>query len=36
LATALELITTRHQAYLANDDMKKLCLAQIHKYSSPI
>jgi CDP-glucose 4,6-dehydratase len=34
LATSLELITTWHQAYLANDDMKKLCLAQIHKYSS--
>ena len=36
LATSLELITTWHQAYLANDDMKKLCLAQIHKYSSSI
>jgi CDP-glucose 4,6-dehydratase len=34
LATSLELITTWHQAYLVNDDMKKLCLAQIHKYTS--
>jgi CDP-glucose 4,6-dehydratase len=33
LATALELITTWHHAYLANDDMKKLCLAQIQQYS---
>lgn len=36
LATALELITTWHQAYLANDNMKKLCLAQIQQYSSAI
>jgi CDP-glucose 4,6-dehydratase len=36
LATALELITTWHQAYLANDDMKKLCLTQIQQYSSAI
>ena len=36
LATSLELITTWHQAYLANDDMKKLCLAQIHNYSTSI
>ena len=36
LATSLELITTWHHANLANDDMKKLCLAQIHKYSSSI
>ena len=36
LATALELITCWHQAYLANDDLKKLCLAQIQQYSSAI
>ena len=36
LATALKLITTWHQAYMANDDMKKLCLAQIDQYSSTI
>jgi CDP-glucose 4,6-dehydratase len=34
LATSLELITTWHQAYLANEDMKKLCLSQIQKHSS--
>ena len=33
LATALELITTWHQAYLVKDDMRKMCFAQIHKYS---
>jgi CDP-glucose 4,6-dehydratase len=33
LATALPHITAWHQAWLANDDMKKLCLAQIQKYS---
>ena len=33
LATALPHIATWHQAWLANDDMKKLCLAQIQKYS---
>ena len=36
LATALELITSWHQAYLANVDLKKLCLAQIQQYSSAI
>ncbi len=36
LATALELITAWHQAYLAKDDIRKLCLAQIKKYSSAI
>ncbi len=36
LATALELITTWHHAYLAKGDMKKLCLAQIQKYSCAI
>jgi CDP-glucose 4,6-dehydratase len=36
LATALELITTWHQAYLTNDDMKKLCLTQIQQYSLAI
>ncbi len=36
LETALELITTWHQAYLAKSDMKKLCLAQIQHYSSAI
>jgi len=36
LATALPHITTWHQAWLANDDMKKLCLAQIQKYSLAI
>jgi CDP-glucose 4,6-dehydratase len=36
LATALAHITTWHQAWLANDDMKKLCLAQIHQYSLAI
>jgi CDP-glucose 4,6-dehydratase len=34
LAKALELIVAWHQAYLANDDMKKHCLAQIHQYST--
>jgi CDP-glucose 4,6-dehydratase len=33
LASALAHITTWHQAWLANDDMKKLCLAQIQQYS---
>ena len=33
LATALPHIITWHQAWLANDDMKKFCLAQIQKYS---
>jgi CDP-glucose 4,6-dehydratase len=33
LATALPHITSWHQAWLANDDMKKLCSAQIQKYS---
>jgi CDP-glucose 4,6-dehydratase len=33
LASALGHITTWHQAWLANDDMKKLCLAQIQHYS---
>jgi CDP-glucose 4,6-dehydratase len=36
LATALELITSWYQAYITNDDMKKLCLAQVHQYSSTI
>lgn len=36
LATALELITTWHQAYLDKEDMQKLCLAQIQHYSSAI
>jgi CDP-glucose 4,6-dehydratase len=36
LATALELITSWHQAYLANVDTKKLCLAQIQDYSAAI
>jgi CDP-glucose 4,6-dehydratase len=36
LATALELITTWHQAYLTGAEMKKLCLAQIQQYSSAI
>jgi CDP-glucose 4,6-dehydratase len=36
LATALELITTWHHAYLAKNDLRKLCLAQIQQYSSPI
>lgn len=36
LATALELITSWHQAYLIDTDMKKLCLAQIQQYSSAI
>jgi CDP-glucose 4,6-dehydratase len=36
LATALPHITSWHQAWLANDDMKKLCLAQIQKYSLAI
>ena len=36
LATALENITVWHQAYLANADMKKLCLAQIEQYLSVI
>jgi CDP-glucose 4,6-dehydratase len=34
LADALELITCWHQAYLADEDMKKLCLAQIKQYHS--
>lgn len=36
LATALAHITTWHQAWLANDDMKKVCLAQIQQYSLAI
>jgi CDP-glucose 4,6-dehydratase len=36
LATALKLITVWHQAFLANADMKKLCLTQIKQYSSTI
>jgi CDP-glucose 4,6-dehydratase len=36
LATSLELITSWHQAYLSNTDMKKLCLAQIQHYSLAI
>ncbi len=36
LATALEHITSWHQALLANEDMKKLCLTQIQQYSSAI
>ena len=36
LATALELITTWHQAYLANEDMRKLSLAQIQEYTFAI
>ena len=36
LATALEFITTWHEAYLANGDMKKMCQAQIQQYSSAI
>ncbi len=36
LATALEFITTWHQAYLDKNDMKKQCLAHIHRYSSAI
>ncbi|HEY8906632.1 MAG TPA: CDP-glucose 4,6-dehydratase, partial [Rhodoferax sp.] len=36
LATALAHITTWHQAWLVNDDMKKLCLAQIQQYSLAI
>jgi CDP-glucose 4,6-dehydratase len=33
LARALAHITTWHQAWLAHEDMKKLCLAQIQQYS---
>jgi len=36
LATALELITTWHKAYIEKTDMKKLCLEQIKQYSSTI
>jgi CDP-glucose 4,6-dehydratase len=36
LGTALELITTWHQAYVAKDDMRKLCQTQIQQYSSAI
>ena len=36
LATALAHITTWHQAWLANDDMKNQCLAHIQKYSLAI
>ena len=36
LASALELITSWHKAYLANADMKKVCLSQIQQYSSAI
>ena len=33
LGTALEKITTWHQSWLAHDDMKKLCLAQMQQYA---
>ena len=36
LSTSLQLITNWHQAYLANADMKKICLEQIQQYSSVI
>lgn len=36
LAAALAHITTWHQAWLVNDDMKKLCLTQIQQYSLAI
>ena len=36
LATALAQITAWHKAWLANDDMKKLCLNQIQQYSANI
>jgi CDP-glucose 4,6-dehydratase len=36
LPTALAHITTWHQAWLANEDVKKLCLAQIQQYSLAI
>ncbi len=36
LATALELITSWHQAYLADADMKKLCVTHIQQYSLAI
>ena len=36
LAIALSQIATWHQSWLANDDMKKFCLAQIQKYYQPI
>lgn len=36
LPTALAHITTWHQAWLANDDMRKMCLAQIKQYSLAI
>ena len=32
LGTALEQITTWHQAWLRQNDMKQLCLSQIHQY----
>lgn len=31
LATALELVTTWHRAYLANENMKDVCIAQINR-----
>ena len=36
LATALKHIVTWHQSWLANDDIKKMCLAHIQKYSLAI
>lgn len=36
LASALEHITTWHQAWLAHEDMKNLCLAQMQQYSQAI
>lgn len=36
LETALAQITSWHHAWLENDDMKKLCLAQIQQYSLDI
>jgi CDP-glucose 4,6-dehydratase len=36
LLDALDLIISWHQAYLAKDDMQKMCLAQINHYSSDL
>ena len=36
LGTALEHITTWHQAWLAHGDMRQLCLAQIQQYSKAL
>jgi len=36
LASALERVVSWHQAFLADADMKKMCLAQIKEYSSNI